>query len=169
MATIIGTPIKDTLNGTSGADVIFAFGGDDIVDAKEGDDDVFGADGKDILIGGAGNDNLFGGAGNDVLIGFSQASNKKDEIDVLSGGTGADVFVLGGFYTRSGSKDYARIADFSLKEKDKIQLSRASGFYCFIGNGKTTEIYNNDDLIARIENVNLGSGIIGSQSWVQWI
>lgn len=150
-----------TFNGTKKADFIIGTDKNDI---------IFGNGGNDTLIGGSGNDVIFGGDGSDVIIGSTtnQKSKGKDEVDVLTGGKGSDTFVLADLYNKNGSKDFARITDFSTKEKDKIQLSRGESYF-YYGVGNMTEIYNNNDLIARIENVNLGVGFIEKQSWVQWV
>ena len=73
------------------------------------------------MFGGTGNDVLTGGAGGDQLTGV-QADDERPgtgEIDSLSGGAGADRFVLGNinknFYADfpdSGIDDYAIIEDF---------------------------------------------------------
>jgi Ca2+-binding RTX toxin-like protein len=102
--TIYGTDRNDTLYGdkadgvtgyptiaavtlstaavTDGNDVIYGYGGDDYIDGGGGNDQLFGGDGSDTLIGGAGDDFLYGGP---------RGSNYQD---ILTGGTGSDVFLL---------------------------------------------------------------------------
>jgi len=67
-------------------------------------------DGSDLLFGGAGNDILFGQGGNDTLRGGSGN-------DILVGGKGADTFLW-----KAGDIGSDVIKDFSLEEKDKIDL-----------------------------------------------
>ena len=74
MASIYGSNIKETLNGTINDDYIFGFDGDDILN---------GGDGNDYLDGGNGNDSLDGGNGNDLLKGGKG-------VDTLNGGGGFD-------------------------------------------------------------------------------
>jgi len=170
------------------------------------DDWIETGDGNDVLAGIAGNDNLFGNRGNDYLFGGEgddtlQGSNNSDygydippdpddyfqipthvydlanDIDVLTGGVGADAFVLGAgsetsyinqvFYAKavnsyqqianSGSSDYALITDFNPTEGDTIRLHdmRPCNGYSL---GATpadvpsgTGLFFNQDLIAVIQ------------------
>ncbi|MDQ2984255.1 MAG: calcium-binding protein [Actinomycetota bacterium] len=77
-ATIVGSPLPDTLNGTPGPDVIVAGAGNDKVFGFGGDDLICGGPGDDLLNAGPGNDRIdagvdsntiFGGLGNDEIIG----------------------------------------------------------------------------------------------------
>jgi len=87
-ATIVGTPRRDHIRGTSGPDVIVAQGGSDVVKGSGGNDVVCGRSGNDTLNGGAGRDTVLGQAGSDTLRG-----GPGD--DLLKGGPGDDV-VKGG-------------------------------------------------------------------------
>lgn len=102
-----------------------------------------GAAGNDLLIGRGGSDALVGDIGNDVLVGTDAAFRGNREIDRLTGGLGADRFVLGdrfGSYYRNGfGTDYAIVSD--LRTNDRIQLGAgeiyravrdASGFNLFV-------------------------------------
>ncbi|WP_368669445.1 calcium-binding protein [Roseibium sp. RKSG952] len=74
-------------------DVIYFAGlGDDIAYGYEGDDTFYGEEGDDILYGGDGDDSLYGGDGNDWLY---SGSLFDGESDILTGGAGADTFILG--------------------------------------------------------------------------
>jgi phosphatidylserine/phosphatidylglycerophosphate/cardiolipin synthase-like enzyme len=86
-ATIVGTPRRDQIRGTSGPDVIAALGGSDAVKGLGGNDVVCGGSGNDTLRGGAGRDTVLGQAGNDTLKG-------GEGNDTLRGGAGRDT-VLG--------------------------------------------------------------------------
>jgi Ca2+-binding RTX toxin-like protein len=138
---IKGDGNDNILNGTQGNDKIYALGGNDIVYGNAGNDIIDGGNGNDKLFGGDGNDKIFGGCGNDIIDGvksnsLTQSSNfGKGEIDILTGGAGKDVFVLGmasdaknsltggKYYVGEGNCDYALIKDFNLGKKgDAIQL-----------------------------------------------
>lgn len=102
---------------------------------------VFGTQGNDILqgsytrdglVGGLGNDSLNGGNGADTLNGAAipvqipiSDSLGFNEIDTLTGGPGADTFVLdavrNSMYVRDGNAGYALITDFSFLEGDKLK------------------------------------------------
>ena len=128
-----------------------------------------------ILWGTTASDTLVGGDGNDRLAGVpargsTAAALGQGQIDLLTGGLGADTFVLGDargvFYddrrnNNLGSADYARITDFRSGE-DKLQLRNAN-YFTTLSNG-VTSIYwdrnannrfdtagnNRDELIAMI-------------------
>ena len=74
--------------------------------SSRGDDRLVGGDGNDVLIGNTGDDTLIGGDGDDLLLGAAIGNARGPvidlgEIDTLTGGKGADLFVLG---TVLGSK-----------------------------------------------------------------
>jgi trimeric autotransporter adhesin len=79
---------NDILQGNSGDDNLQGNAGDDFLDGGIGSDNLQGGDGNDTLIGGAGDDNLKGGAGDDLLDGTGGG------LDVLSGGTGNDLYLV---------------------------------------------------------------------------
>jgi Ca2+-binding RTX toxin-like protein len=92
--------------------------------------------GNNSLFGGAGRDSLFGGDGNDTLWGTD--ASRRNEIDTLTGGGGADLFVLGdasvvfyndGLASQVGNTDYALITDFNPAEGDRLQLRGAAASY----------------------------------------
>jgi len=156
-----GSEIADQFDAGEGDDLIFGRGGNDILLGGNGDDDLSGEEGNDALSGNNGNDALIGGQGNDSLIGgdgddklngvvtpaaFSFAPDSKGQIDILTGGTGVDNFLLGAasyyktskidsyvFYddennTTIGTKDYALITDFN-SSQDAIQLAGTAANY----------------------------------------
>ncbi len=99
---------------------------------------INGGAGDDTIVGNKGNDRIFGLAGNDTLIGIdlNDANLGRGEIDLLQGGSGNDVFVLGNasgvFYDdgnslTSGLADCAFIADFG--NGDRIQLKGQASDY----------------------------------------
>jgi Ca2+-binding RTX toxin-like protein len=102
---------------------------DDYIETGNGNDELIANAGDDILRGNLGNDSLNGGSGDDFLVGSISSNDElfSGDIDTLTGETGADTFVLGGFfddpfYINGGNGDYAFITDFNPAEDDKIQL-----------------------------------------------
>lgn len=114
---------------------------------------IKGEGGHDELFGNGGNDTLEGGIGNDRLIGFGGGGSNspgKGEIDKLTGGSGADTFVLwahsssskvaaynddliskfenGHWRPAPGTSDFAHITDFN-KNEDKIELAGPASNY----------------------------------------
>lgn len=145
---LYGGASYDFLDGGAGNDLLY--GGDD------GDKDPFigfpngefagglsGGAGDDYLDGGAGEDGLRGGTGNDFLVGsdgddtlIGTDGDSPNDIDTLTGGAGADKFLLGSsfisgdtelFYDSAGNGDYALITDFNPDEGDIIQLPLCPG------------------------------------------
>jgi Ca2+-binding RTX toxin-like protein len=132
---------------------------------------LIGANSQDILlVGGAGSDSIFGGSGNDQLLGASDglANGGISEIDTLTGGSGADVFVLGtdtgvlyndGIASNAGIADYALITDYNVSQ-DFLQLKGAASNYYLgahtvsgvTGQGLFLETGSTDELIAIIQN-----------------
>jgi Ca2+-binding RTX toxin-like protein len=135
-----GTPKQPT----QGDDIITGTSGNDNLTGLGGNDKLYGQSGNDTLYGEAGNDLLDGGAGNDYLDGY--ASSRNPEYDTLTGGAGADTFVLGNarqgvFYQGTG---YAIITDYS-PQNDYIQLKGSAGSYKLVNQGADTWIYLNDN------------------------
>lgn len=141
--------ISACLEGDSGDNLLAAplveqpiclsgFAGDDSLEGGSGNDLIDGGDGNDLVEGFRGNDSVFGGNGNDVLFGyrfFDLGFSGQNEVDTLTGGAGADRFVLGYLatggnyvpYSIEGEQaadnlDYAIITDFNPGEGDLIQI-----------------------------------------------
>jgi Ca2+-binding RTX toxin-like protein len=150
--------------------------GDDILNGRAGDDVLIGKSGSDILLGGGGNDILIGSTDNDADAvtfddGFPFGEGNDDrEIDTLTGGEGADTFVLGitvddegiarsGYFYGSDGGDSsdlsetlpdtnrAIIMDFNAAEGDKIQLSGNSSYYT---TQIITQIVNGTPVVATL-------------------
>lgn len=150
---------------------------------------IWGTTGSDTFTGTSG-----GGSGAYQITGVTQlgslpANLGRGQIDTVTGGAGADRFLLadsrGTFYTdgnskASGTGDYLWIQDFSSSE-DKLQL-RSGSQYLYrntsINGTPYTEIYlgngdnrfsSSDELIARLQGTSLapGSGVyvLSTQSW----
>ncbi|MDZ8257455.1 DVUA0089 family protein [Nostoc sp. ChiQUE01b] len=141
---LFGNTTNNTLNGRVG---------DDTLDGSNGDDILNGEDGNDSLQGGPGNEILNGGAGNDILIGNFPGSPLPPglgETDTLTGGTGADRFILGDavniFYDDNNSAnpgfvDYATITDFD-SSQDRIELKGSLQDYRLQVVGSNTRIFS---------------------------
>ena len=158
---------NDTLYGGTGHDNIDGVNHNDNFWGGSGNDQLWGGSGNDLLLGETGSDRLFGGDGNDRLQGAQRS--RSAEKDVLTGGKGRDVFVLGdktgSFYddgksASMGQTNYALITDLNVGQGDTIQLSDnhsyrlgssprgvASGRALFIDNGAGQQ----DELIAVIQ------------------
>jgi Ca2+-binding RTX toxin-like protein len=127
-------PVGDVIYGFGGNDTLEGLKGNDILDGGRDQDLLKGGYGDDDLYGDLGNDTIYGGEGDDTLTGvnvvFSDGDHldeiEKLEYDTLTGGVGADVFVLGDsvgeteywFYKDKGC---AIITDFNSTEGDKFQ------------------------------------------------
>ena len=108
---IQGSMADDSLTGSDGANDLFGGAGRDYLNGGAGDDRVNGFTGSDYVVGGAGNDIVDGGM-----------TGLMGEMDLLFGGTGADIFLfetLGSSWT--GSND--QVMDFSHLEGDRIDIS----------------------------------------------
>lgn len=193
---------NDTVRGGRGDDTVYGGGGDSFIYGDKGDDFLTGQFGNDVLFGGSenddlegnrGNDSLDGGEGNDTLYGFRfddlPIAGSK-EIDTLTGGTGADRFILG--FNRlgpnvayedgesgQGTDNYALITDFSLIEGDLIQvigprqsITSSVGYIRLaatpvglpVGTAIYTRTLNEDDeLIGIVQGTVLGEGTFRAQ------
>ncbi|MEL6128767.1 MAG: peroxidase family protein [Cyanobacteria bacterium J06628_4] len=125
-----GTEADDILQGGLGEDRIFAGDGNDVLIGFSANDQLYGESGDDIISAGSGNDIVLGGSGDDIIFGADETTRGHGEIDILTGGTDADIFVLGdelgiyyddGFGHLSGDLDYAMITDLNVIE-DRIIL-----------------------------------------------
>jgi Ca2+-binding RTX toxin-like protein len=149
--------------------------GDDVLDGLGGNDLIFGYSGDDVLRGGAGDDILVGGA---LPLRDSYAALDDAEVDTLTGGAGADLFVLGVAGSASGqyvagllyddrgndyssSPNQAVLTDFNPLEGDHIQLFGQASDYRTVESNGATLIYlmdgiggtrADDELIATVEN-----------------
>ncbi len=118
---------------------------------------LFEGAGNDSLTGGAGNDTLFGDEGDDILNGADSITMGLDEQDILSGGDGADQFILGeassAYYHQGGSADFVTIQDFDLGV-DTVQLFGASTDYSQTAQGANTLLYwQGQDLVAQFNGI----------------
>ncbi len=113
----------DIINGKGGDDFLNGQFGDDVIDGGSGNDRIWGGpgfdlirggSGDDILDGGGGLDTVLGGAGNDFIVSGHGNIDESYELErsiskggsgddiilaandaILTGGSGADTFVLG--------------------------------------------------------------------------
>ncbi|CAD5972151.1 Iron-regulated protein FrpC [Planktothrix tepida] len=171
----------DSLIGNWGSDALFGGDGQDLLEGNEGNDSLYGefgndaldgGSGNDLLQGGPGNDSLTGNTGNDSLDGYKGSESlplaSRVQYDNLTGGTEADLFILGRlrpissyygptdqpivYYVGDG---YATITDFNRTEGDKIQVANDFGLlqYSLIPYAGGTYIRQQSDLIADVKNV----------------
>ncbi|NEQ49236.1 MAG: hypothetical protein F6K11_03760 [Leptolyngbya sp. SIO3F4] len=161
-----GTEGNDTLRGGLGEDRIIAGAGNDELFGEYANDQLFGQDGDDILLGGSGNDILNGGNGSDILLGVDLDTRGRREVDVLTGGSGVDAFVLGdqtgtyyddGYNHLDGRADYAIITDLNVSE-DLIILHGSISQYALVSGLSGLELVSQtqptgpSELIATIAN-----------------
>ncbi len=166
---------NDTVNGGNGNDSLYGGSGNDKLSGGTGDDVLIGGTGDDLLVGGSASDFLVGGHGKDTLIGEGFGLSSPHPMisitlyippDTLSGGNGADVFVLGdrmgSFYMAVGTGQYAEIIDFKRFEGDKILVYGSThqlDNYSFNYNyhlGETT-LYFKNTKIAEFDTLNVSS------------
>jgi Ca2+-binding RTX toxin-like protein len=157
--TISGLGGNDTLKGGFGNDQLFGGFGDDQLFGENGNDTLFGSSGRDLLFGLGGNDVLSGGSGNDVLTGIGPFFD--NEFDTLTGGIGADIFVIGlaqGPFGYSGP-DHATIRDFFSSDGDRIAVQGSVSDYRFVSNqnvsggaANDTQIFKGNDLFAIVDD-----------------
>lgn len=94
----------DWLVGAEGDDMLVGGAGDDMLEGGQDDDFLLGGDGADHLNGNAGRDVLEGNAGDDLLSGIEIHGPETDlgDDDILMGGRGDDVLILGAEDTGTG-------------------------------------------------------------------
>lgn len=120
------------------------------------------------LVGELESDLIDGGWGNDTLDGLGNTLYDFAQQDTLVGGAGADLFVLGDYWSNSvyyldpieypDTDSFATITDFNYLEGDRLQvmgsLADYSVEYTFdIFGTYSSEIYYQNDLIAKVDNV----------------
>jgi subtilisin-like proprotein convertase family protein len=167
----LSTLAGNSLQIANGTVIENAIGGDgkDMIKGNSANNELRGGRNTDTLIGEGGNDVLLGGKQADTLIGCG-AEHGINTIDQLTGGEGADQFILGDstaiFYaeptgTGDGLADYALITDFELGI-DRIQLRGQAAQYRLaaspIANETGTALYldrtTGSDLVAVLRGIN---------------
>jgi Ca2+-binding RTX toxin-like protein len=181
---ITGGGGNDTISGDDLANILKGGAGNDIITAGDGNDEI---------LGGLGNDRIDGGAGNDIIdavtsfalvlpvisLGSTIVKPGQGSIDIIKGGAGRDIFVLGSasninadisgssYYVGAKNADYALIQDFELNKStnrsfvpgDIIQLYGRANDYVLgatsAGSPKGIGIFTNDinrDLIGIVQS-----------------
>lgn len=114
--------------GTNNADQLTGGGVSDLLRGLAGNDTILGGGADDILIGQGGTDIVNGQAGPDRLLGTDNDTRGRNEIDVVTGGSGNDGFVLGSrigsFYNNNGTGDLIRISDFSVGDFFELGINQ---------------------------------------------
>jgi serralysin len=134
----------------------------------EGEDTITGNSASNKLIGLEGDDILIAGSGNDTLTGSNPEvfDSGAGEYDILTGGLGADVFVLGDSYEAYYQDyGYAKITDFSLAGGDKLQVFGSASEYTLRISQQNLFLDYNSDPIALIEDATLLATSLGSQGF----
>jgi Ca2+-binding RTX toxin-like protein len=123
-----GTSQGDQIEGGIGSDILTGNAGNDLLTGNRGNDFLSGGDGDDRLVGVYDSNNL----NNLVLANFPGAG----EVDTLTGGAGADTFVLGSrsqpFYVGQGGTDAAIITDFKSAEGDILEMFGSANNYSIV-------------------------------------
>ena len=167
---VTGSEAGDVLTGTHIAVAaplgsgIASIKGDDILRGKGGNDLILGFTGDDLIEGGDGDDILFG-TDYDVSSDVRPSQVDTTEIDTLSGGEGADAFVIGtafySYYSNDGAAttNHAVITDFAAAAGDTVHFNgTAANYRTEVDAGGMTLIYrifpgSGDDLVAKVQNV----------------
>jgi RTX calcium-binding nonapeptide repeat (4 copies) len=161
---VTGTPMSETLVGTSGDDHICGLEGDDRIFGLSGEDSIEGGPGDDVIFGGRDGDGGYGGYGDDAIHGGPVRDGLyggpgKDHLfggrsnDQLYGDCGRDVL-------HGGRGDDERLADWCGRdvlaggrgdEHCIIAVDRHGGDK--INGGRGFDVYVNDpgDLVVRAE------------------
>ncbi len=125
---------NDSLYGREGNDILYAGSGNDYLNGGSGNDLLYGEEGNDSLYGREGNDILNGGSGNDTLVGTA-VNTSTGERDILEGGGGADIFVLGDsskvYYDNDGYDGFVEITDFDFTS-DSIRVHGSASDYSLV-------------------------------------
>lgn len=143
-----GGPGDDRARGGAGDDTIRMGPGDDRGHGGDGDDRLRGQLGDDRLEGEAGSDRLFGGRGNDILAGgpgddMLDGGRASRAGDRLTGGGGADVFVL---------SDTATVVDFDPAEGDMLDVPDPQAAFASLadaGGGATLTLGGGETVLLR--------------------
>jgi len=188
---LYGNDGSDSIYGGEGNDKLYGGRGNDELQGQAGNDILYGEDDDDGLVGGDGNDKLYGGRGNDVLTGIKNSFDDSDlyvqyggsQIDYLTGGLGADIFVLGDanhvFYddadnSGGGKQGYAIITDFNYLQGDRVRLHGSFSDYVFqdtrISNVSGCGIYFGDGLVGILQGRSYSNIISSTPSdWASFV
>lgn len=142
---------NDTITGQAGADLLFGEDGNDILKGQAGADYLDGGLGNDSLDGGAGNDDLVGGAG----------------IDTLKGGAGKDRFLFSESDAPINAEGFDVIADFKLKQGDKIVFDMTFGLADVSINLTKADLQASFDKLLVLANLSGARVYVGATSMVK--
>ncbi len=84
-ATVVGTSLADTINGTANADSLSGGNGDNVIDGNAGADTITTGTGADTIYGGNGADVISSGTGIDIVYGGGDAATKEKVVGVFAG------------------------------------------------------------------------------------
>ena len=138
---------------TIAEDILVEISGDNPPETQA--DRIVGTEENDVLTGTAGNDFISGNGGDDTINGYG---GSVGELDILTGGAGADTFVIDMASYAYADDGYAVITDFQ-PGIDRLDLT---GFEELVTLGTYnndneihTLIYENDDLLGVIQGIEL--------------
>jgi len=142
----------------SGVEIENAVGsaGDDILIGNDLANRLDGGSGSDRLTGGGKDDILIGGSGDDILVGSNptEFTSGREEYDRLTGGTGADTFVLGdsleAYYSQNG---FATIVDFDWLSGDRLRAFGIASDYSFEDASDGVYVLYDGDRLAHVLGV----------------
>jgi Ca2+-binding RTX toxin-like protein len=172
MSTYYGTSGDDFYQFGRDPHLVYGFAGNDSLYGGSSNDTLYGNRGSDRLYGNAGSDSLLGGYGRDTLDGYGFIVTNIPQFDTLTGGSGADTFVLAmpptlglpstppdPFFVYYLGNGYATITDFSRNQDDKIQIAGSLSDYSLVqtqnlsgGSVNDTAIYYREDLIGVVQD-----------------
>ncbi len=120
--------------------------------ATSGADDLSGTKENDLIRGLDGTDTLTGLQGNDILVGTTYSDSNSNDRDILIGGPGRDLFVIGGYeqslYLGGGFgilKDYKLSEDYIQLNSDK-PIRIVQEFTQKTIDGKNTDMFGNPEI-----------------------
>ena len=168
-AILVNLETNTASGGHAEGDVLSNF---ERINGSNFDDNLTGDAENNILRGRHGNDSLQGNGGDDKLLGengddFLNGYGYTEEYDILTGGEGADTFVLGddtflndgtAYYGEAAGLGFARITDFDRTQGDKFQVFGDIADYSLTygdrygSSAQDTFIEYQDDLIAIVQD-----------------
>jgi hypothetical protein len=174
-ATLAGTALAGSMNGTRGDDELRGTRGDDRIRGRAGDDLLAGRRGDDVLVGGAGADAMAGGAGEDRCMTDAADPDPTGCEDVrgpagplrLTDTTGTDrclilrradlcYFALEGSGADAGAGTISATGGVALtSEADRVEVRNgdwnATGTYSCEGDGALAVTVGGETVSARVD------------------
>jgi Ca2+-binding RTX toxin-like protein len=119
---------------------------------SKSDDSIVGGNKNSVLVGGGGNDTVSGGTQNDTINGTDRVFRGVGEADTLTGGGGANKFILGdrkgAYYQGNGNNDFATINDFNIFG-DSIDVGNLTNYSFGFEGMNTINLFSGSDVTTR--------------------